>query len=346
MTGRSSIRAEGRYMRPAKRIVVVHGAVETTRHHYLTPRLKHASLPVAVWDIRSPANPPPLEDAYVIVVRYLDRRSLHELRRARPELAGVAWLVDDDIPAAARDSSLPLFYRWRLARFWMRFGAAVGRLASEVWLASDFLLDSYADGREDEVFQRIDPVDDAPPRAAPRPGRRPGEPIVIFYHGQITHLAECLWLRDVIREVQARVPDSIVEIVGNRRVRRAFLDIPRCRILHPMSWTTYRSYVDTARGDIGLAPLRDTPFNRARSYVKYLEIVRHGGVGVFAEGPPYAGVVRHRENGLLLPMDKERWVEGIAELATDDAARDAMRNRAIEPPVARTPRSLSALLKA
>ena len=342
MTDRSPFRAEGSYQRPAKRIVVAHGAVEATLHHYLTPRLRNAALPVAVWDIRSSTPPPALDDAYVIVVRYLDHRSLRHLRAAAPTLAGVAWLVDDDIPGAARETSLPLGYRWRLARFWIRYGAAIGRLASEIWFASDWLLERY--GRvEDPVFQRIDPVDDTPPTE--RPARRPGEPVVIFYHGQITHLHECLWLRDVIRDVQAQVPGSIVEIVGNRQVKQAFLDIPRCRIVHPMSWTTYRSYVDTARGDIGLAPLDDTAFNRARSYVKYLEIVRHGGVGVFADGPPYAGAVRHGENGLLLPMDKARWTEGIVSLATDATAREEMRERALQPPVARTPDSLGHLIE-
>jgi len=344
MTGRPAFRAGASYPRPAQRIVVAHAAVEATLHHYLTPRLKHAALPVTVWDIRSPAPPPALEDAYVIVVRYLDSRALRHLRAAAPALAGVAWLVDDDMPGAARETSLPLFYRWRLARFWIRYGAAIGRLASEIWFASDWLLERYG-AAGDPVFHRIDPIDDAPVPVVARPARRPGDPVVIFYHGQITHLQECLWLRGVIRDVQARVPDSIAEIVGNRQVKQAFLDIPRCRIVHPMSWNSYRSYVDTARGDIGLAPLRDTAFNRARSYVKYLEIVRHGGVGVFAEGPPYAAVVRHGENGLLLPMEEARWTEAIVGLATDDAAREAMRQRALRPPAARTPDSLTRLLK-
>lgn len=344
MTGRTAFRAGASYARRAQRIVVAHAAVEATLHHYLTPRLKHAALPVTVWDIRAKAPPPALADAFVIVVRYLDSRALRHLRAAAPALAGVAWLVDDDMPGAARETSLPLFYRWRLARFWIRYGAAIGRLASEIWFASDWLLERYGGGG-DPAFQRIDPVDDAPARAAERPPRRPGEPVVIFYHGQITHLHECLWLRDVIRDVQARVPASIAEIVGNRQVKDAFLDIPRCRIVHPMSWTSYRSYVDAARGDIGLAPLRDTAFNRARSYVKYLEIVRHGGVGVFADSPPYAAVVRHGENGLLLPMDKARWIDGIVGLASNDDAREAMRRRALLPPAARTPASLTGLLK-
>jgi len=345
MNIRSPFRAEGRYELPAKRIVVIQGAVEATVHHYLTPRLQHSTLPVATWDIRSEEPPPSLEAAYVIVVRYLDRRSLRHLRAAASRLAGVVWLVDDDMPGAARETSLPLFYRWRLAKFWVRYRAAIGRLASEIWFASDDLLETYAQGREDRIFKRIDPVDGHPGLAATRHPRRPGGPVVIFYHGQITHLQECLWLRDVIRKVQARVPNSIAEIVGRRQVRQAFLDIPRCRVLHPMSWTSYRTYVDTARGDIGLAPLLDTAFNRSRSYVKYLEIVRHGGVGVFADRPPYAGVVRHGENGLLLPTDKDRWVEGIVGLATDDAAREAMREQAMKPPAAKTPRSLSDLLE-
>lgn len=339
-------RADGVYDRPAKRIVIARGATAPTEHHYLTPRLKSCRLPVATWDIGAADAPPPLDDAFVIVVRYLDGPALRHLRNAASRLAGVAWLVDDDIPAAIRESALPPAYRWRLAKFWLRYGRAVGRLASEVWFASDVLRDTYGRGPDDPKFQRIDPLDGEFGPGADRPARRPGEPAVIFYHAQITHLGECLWLRDVIAAAQARLPDAVAEIIGGPRVRQAFRDIPRCRVLHPMSWSTYRSYIDTARGEIGLAPLRDTAFNRARSYVKYLDIVRYGGVGIFADAPPYAGVVRSGENGVLLPMEPDRWADEIVRLATDGAAWTAMREKALTLPEARTPCSLSRLLSA
>lgn len=51
--------------------------------------------------------------------------------------------------------------------------------------------------------------------------------------------------------------------------------------------------------DIGIAPLRDTAFNRSRSDVKYLEYAVHGVIPVVQDSIPYASTVRHGETGCL-----------------------------------------------
>ena len=51
--------------------------------------------------------------------------------------------------------------------------------------------------------------------------------------------------------------------------------------------------------DIGLAPLKDTPFNRSRSDVKFLEYAVHGVVPVVQASVPYVLTVKHGETGFL-----------------------------------------------
>ena len=51
--------------------------------------------------------------------------------------------------------------------------------------------------------------------------------------------------------------------------------------------------------DIGLAPLKDTAFNRSRSDVKFLEYAVHGVVPVVQASLPYVSTVKHGDTGFL-----------------------------------------------
>jgi len=77
--------------------------------------------------------------------------------------------------------------------------------------------------------------------------------------------------------------------------------------------------------DIGLAPLADTPFNRCKSPVKWLEYSAAGAAGLYAGLPPYAAV-RHGMTGLV--VEDGRWEEALTGLVEDSAARRRMAGAA------------------
>ena len=335
--------AAGQYPRSARKIVIVQRGLNATERHYLAPRLADCALPVVYWDILTDGAGPNLDDAYVIVVRYLDSTSLDTIRAARSCLAGVAWLLDDDLSAALRDASLPLTYRYRMTRFWWRFRNVIASLASEIWLSSDVLMERLVGDDAAATCFRIDPVADHGP-APVHPPFRVGDPVKIFYHGELTHLAECIWLKPVLEEVQRRTRRTSIEIIGHRKIGAMMESIPRCCIKPPMPWQAYRDHIDQNRGDIGLAPLVTSRFNQARSFVKYLEIVRHGGVGLFADSCVYRGVVADAVNGRLLAMEPRRWIDAIVHLAEDDAERRRMRAATSKQVQSRTPRTLARLV--
>lgn len=90
-------------------------------------------------------------------------------------------------------------------------------------------------------------------------------------------------------------------------------------VLHPMKWPAYRALLCRPGRAIGLAPLVDGRFNRARAHTKFFDITQGGAVGIYAQGDVYGGVVEHERNGLLLPMDADAWVAAILRLAEDTA---------------------------
>lgn len=68
--------------------------------------------------------------------------------------------------------------------------------------------------------------------------------------------------------------------------------------------------------DIGLAPLKDTAFNRSRSDVKFLEYAVHGVMPVVQASVPYISTVKHGETGFL--FEDASGMLDVLEMLTDD----------------------------
>jgi O-antigen biosynthesis protein len=81
---------------------------------------------------------------------------------------------------------------------------------------------------------------------------------------------------------------------------------------------------------VALAPLRDTPFNRAKSDLKWLEYSALELPGVFSNITPYATSVEDGVTGLLVDDDPDRWAAAIGRLLDDpdEASEIAARARA------------------
>lgn len=335
----ASFRCRGEYAPAPDRVVVLTWADSPTCDIYLRNRLLRAPLPVHYWVLG--AEPPvSLENAYVIVVRYVDAAALAVLERAQSHLAGLAYLLDDDLASAIGDKYLPLHYRLYMAHFWVRYAKRIGALASEMWVSSDTLARRYS---EAGVVERIDPD----PVRVPLPGERPSieqTDISLFYHGQKTHRADRQWLRDVVAPVLEDCRACRFEIVGDREARRTYAGLPRVTVRPPMPWPEYWQWSLTARRDVGLAPLVPTPFNSARSWVKYLDIARLGAVGIYAAGGPYEDVVRDGENGLIRPPDdKVAWSDTLIALVRDRVMRQRLTAAVDRPTEFKTPAVLKQL---
>ena len=314
----SSFLCGGRYGRQPTQVVVLAQEVSPTRDIYLLRRLSKSALPVTYWMLGEPC-PVSLDGAFVIVVRYVDSRSITAIERAGEKLAGVAWLLDDDVAAAIGDGSLPFHYRAFMAHFWLRFAARLARVTSEIWTASDALGTRLT--ASGPVY-RIDPQPEYFPLPREREEEEGNGTVRIFYHGQKTHGPERRWLSGIVKVLHDRYPQAHFELVGGREVQKLYGKLERVIVRPAFTWPDYLARSRSVRFDIGLAPLLATPFNRARSWVKYLDIARFGAIGVYAAGPPYDLVVRDGENGRLCPSEKpESWILALAELIEDKDLR-------------------------
>ena len=245
-----------------------------------------------------------------MIVRYAPKKWLQSLLRQQEKLAGIALLIDDDMPTALRAPELHFRYAMKTAWRYARTRRLLGQLCSEIWVSTPELASRYA-----RFSPRLLEPNYVESKAAGE------EKTVYFYHGTWAHRREIEWLVPVVRKVQEAIPGAWFEIMGTDRVRRLYRGIPRVRVVHPMPWRDYLAYSGTVTYQVGLAPCFDTEFNRARSHSKIFDITRMGAAGIYSNFTPYREKVIHGETGYLCANEPDKWVYALTKLLNDNDLR-------------------------
>jgi glycosyltransferase involved in cell wall biosynthesis len=155
-----------------------------------------------------------------------------------------------------------------------------------------------------------------------QPARYRGNPI-IGYQGSISHVTDLD--EEFARDIGAfmahystwhlRVWGDIEMKDTQNRYQNRFQKVP---------WNPdVRSYYRTLSMDIGLGPLKDTPFNRAKSALRALEYQAAGIVPVLSDVRCYHGWIDQGETGYLIEQGTS-WFDVLSHLASDSARRRRM----------------------
>ena len=147
-----------------------------------------------------------------------------------------------------------------------------------------------------------------------------GEIVVVGWGGSIGHLHDMAKISDrLVRWIMSRdnvhlylmCADPIWELFGA-------LPEDRKKQFTPGSLDDYYGFVSHL--DIGIAPLEDTPFNRSRSDVKFLEYAACGAVPVVQAAGPYLLSVKQGRTGFLFNSPDEL-ISTLDHLVSDAASR-------------------------
>ena len=312
--------------RVARRVVVLEEGASPSGDYLLYPWLSQRGLPVMRCDSRKPPRSDLLQQGdFVVILRYLPSPWIKLLSQSRSQMAGMAWFMDDDLWDQAVLDGLPTTYARKIRSHALRHRAWCMQMRAQLWVSTSVLAEKYA--AHEPVLLPL-----APPAGLSQAQQ---DAVRLGYHGTASHHAELAWLHQVLAALMARSTTLHVELFGDLAINRQFRDLPRVSILHPMSWERYQHYTASHHLDIGLAPLLPTTFNQGRGAVKFYDYARMGAFGVYADVPPYRGFVHHDQDGLLLPMDAEAWVQTLLQLSQDTAMRQRLArgagDRAIGP---------------
>jgi len=152
-----------------------------------------------------------------------------------------------------------------------------------------------------------------------------GEQLTIGYIGSRTHRADLMQVEPAVlallRRYRGRVRFLSVGVPlspGLRRIRFA-REIPPPRAVR-RDYPRFVRFAEDLPIDIGIAPLENNPFNRAKSDLKFQEYAALGVPGVYADLEPYAKRVRPGVTGLLAEGLSE-WVEHLSRLVESPRLR-------------------------
>lgn len=192
-------------------------------------------------------------------------------------------------------------------------------LADTVVTTSTYLLERYASQKtvllEPGLFLPLPETDDG----------RDESRVRIAFFATAMHQPDLEMIAPALRQIQQRFEHVHLEFIVSRKPPRALSSLPRTTWFSPMTWENYKHFVCQRKEDILLAPKQETPYNKAKSFIKVLDAAQLGAVGVYSDVRPYNEVVEHGKNGLLIHNTPEDWHEALEWLIANPGNRSALR---------------------
>ena len=244
----------------------------------------------------------------VHVFRYHERETRRAIRALRDAGAAIVWDNDDDLSSPNR---------LRSQQTHAQLVEMLG-LAHVVTTTSPVLAEQYRAWGAAEVHVVENYLPDY--YAAERPPREGGLTIGWTAAGEHAHDLRALRLRDTLARLLDAHPEVRVVSAGLQ------LGLPRERY----TYTEVVQYQQLARYvgsfDIGIAPIADIPFNRAKSNVKVKEYAAMGVPWLASPIGPYEGL-GEKQGGRLVADD--RWYVELERLVRDERARRKLARRGV-----------------
>jgi len=281
---------------------------------FIKPHLDASSVNYELLNLHE--DPPELTDtnSSVIFVRYISPKWKRWIKRNADKIDNIILFIDDDIFDFKAFKSLPFGYQYKyFSLFWRHISWF--KKNAQLWVSSKYLKKKYSNWNP--YLLEIS-----------SPYSAEAEQLTVFYHGSPAHYAETEWLYEVITEVLSKIENVRFELIGEIPVKKLYADVEGVTVVHPMNWRSYKRFIQSPGRSIGLAPMLDSGFNHARSPVKFFDITAAGAAGIYADHPVFRDVIKHRQNGLLLPMDRAIWVEAIVDLILDKSLQTKIKNNA------------------
>ena len=236
-------------------------------------------------------------------------------KHARETGAALVYDLDDDllnVPPAHADAT-ELRPKARVVERMLR-------LATEVWVSTEALAAAIAPVRAG-ARGMPNPPDERIWTRPPRLPRPPGTPLRILCMGTGTHGDDFAMIQPGLERLKATLGDRVtIDMLGVT----AQPDLPPwvnrlgLPVVPAASYPGFVQWITTQPAwDVGLAPLRDTPFNRGKSPIKTLDYAALDLAVLASDVAPYRGSLADGRGGMLLPADPQAWFAALSGLRRD-----------------------------
>lgn len=191
------------------------------------------------------------------------------------------------------------------------------QFCKKTWVISNYI-DCAVDGLEG-IRDWDTPVERDP---------RLRDKVVIGWGGSITHQDDARCIGDAVTRVLEKYPQTILALVSAYSTMENFiqdLKVPEDRVvrLDPVPFDDYPKL--PAQFDIGLIPLANNTFNRAKSSLKPLEYWARGVPYIASNIAPYLKLhTETKGQGGFIVNSSREWEERLSQLVEDENLRRQM----------------------
>lgn len=147
--------------------------------------------------------------------------------------------------------------------------------------------------------------------------------VTIGFAGTGTHLADIAMIEGALLRIAQRYGER-VKFVFWGAVTNDLRNLPNATIIQVgVPYIQYPSRLARLEFDIGLVPLRDTPFNRCKSDLKWIEYSSLGVASVVSALPQFSSAST-MGLAVVVPNDEDAWYVAISRLIDDSSLRRAL----------------------
>jgi glycosyltransferase involved in cell wall biosynthesis len=260
------------------------------------------------------------------VFRGSTRRGLKTLTAAKRAGKKTVWASDDDL--LNLDSSNPVGGRYERSKVRTTIEDMM-KTADTLWTFSEQMRRKYLEKGFQEVHycHSIAPFSDSAIQCTD--DHHQGSDLIRIGHiGDFSHANE---MHNLVSAIQV-----LSKVKLNRKWIFEFAGFtppelenhPNVRsVPYIKGIDNFHKWLRSASWSIGIAPLRDTPFNRCKTDNKFRTFSANGIAGIYTKIPPYSDSVVHEHTGLLCDDSSEEYAECLKRLIEDDVLREHIKQQ-------------------
>jgi len=247
--------------------------------------------------------------------------------RAAGDLYNAKIVMDIDDNVFEVDEMAPAYVRFYPGSEPLKNITTIIRDVPILTTSTKYLAGVCAKYRQKPVYVMPNYIDPTVYRYDPRLIPDNEDKIIIGYQGSSTHYSDLIstGVLYALRRIVNEFDNVFVNIVGCI-IDDFKLYLPKDRITFTSGATDHKQWRKVWQKldfDIGIAPLLNSGFNRAKSSIKYYEYSLRKIPAVYSWIDPYLDVVKENETGFLA-QDEEEWYEKIKWLVSNQVLRKKM----------------------
>jgi len=154
-------------------------------------------------------------------------------------------------------------------------------------------------------------------------------PLIIGYMGSESHLPDLEFISPVLIKLINRFPKRLQFHFWGVKPPEIIASYPQVKWIPAVSYEyiDFAAYFQTQYADIFIAPLAESPFNQAKSPLKFFEYTALGTPGVYSNLDTFTQAVTHNHDGLLA-SSLDEWQENLVMLIQDPELRQSLAENA------------------